>query len=747
VWVIRSRYGRRQLASARASDPPPSEIKAMDRATRLRLAGLAAVLAALGFFASSPHSIAACNGPGLGPIIEGNVVWALKDSVSGCPAADSLLNTGHPSRLRINIWYSDTNCNSKVGVPPESIWVTTGSPLGNLKVNDEGARIYADDSTDAAGHARVTIPSFSGNGRITVTVFVAGVAQGSQTCLVRTTDTNADGRSNAADYACSFCWSDLNWSGGAGNGADLSILLAHASPKHWHRQALFGTPVKMTSLCDLCPPESPGTIGSSELTWAPSGKWLAYTRFNEDAACKVWITASDPARGNPAPFTFATAVADSHDYDPSWSPLGHEILFNRDDAVIYRKGIPSLASDTLLHKVVAAADAGLLDTIHGAFSPDGKMVAFTGFLPTGSSSGKIFMVSAGGGSVVQLTSQDNYYDQGPHWSPDGTEIVFERWDGHARSLYIVQAVVNPPLPSPFFLPGGSVGGSQFPAFAPDGQVVIAGYGGPPGQPYAQMPVATLDATVATAPSAVTNFAPLIENLPVPEISPDGTRLLERALNPAIPGALTGQLWATRRNMSMPPKIVTVGTQSVADTTTTVAINVKAGLQSTISVSAADPEGDAITYSAAYLQPGMLFSSTSAALTWTPPLSALGSSFTVKFSAATASGGVDAILAILTVVAAAAPARGPLSQGPITIDGLAPGSQCISFATSRGSLSPLRVEIFDSMGRVIAVRSAAPGKRSVWALDDEQGRAVPAGVYFYRVRTQDGVSRGKLVVVH
>jgi hypothetical protein len=45
-----------------------------------------------------------------------NIFWALKDSVSGCPAADSLVGLTfppsvgpRPSRLRIRVYYSDIN--------------------------------------------------------------------------------------------------------------------------------------------------------------------------------------------------------------------------------------------------------------------------------------------------------------------------------------------------------------------------------------------------------------------------------------------------------------------------------------------------------------------------------------------------------------------------------------------------------------------------------------------------------------
>ena len=180
--------------------------------TRRFIHALLAIVAALAMtIAVATAARADCsNAPGGGTPL-GNVVWGLTDSLAACPAGDSVL-AGRPSRLRIWISYSDANCNPKIGVPPESIWVFVSSTTSNLKVNDEGAKIFADDSTDGSGYARVTIPSFSGNGTVSIGVAVSGKGFGAKSVTVRTTDTNADGRSDAADATG---YSDINYSGGS----------------------------------------------------------------------------------------------------------------------------------------------------------------------------------------------------------------------------------------------------------------------------------------------------------------------------------------------------------------------------------------------------------------------------------------------------------------------------------------------------------------------------------------------------
>ena len=86
-----------------------------------------------------------------------NVTWTLSDSLATCPAGDTLLFQHsplhpHPSRLRILVTYLNSSCNPRVGVPPESIWVASTGTSGNLKINDKGASIFADDSTNGSGN-------------------------------------------------------------------------------------------------------------------------------------------------------------------------------------------------------------------------------------------------------------------------------------------------------------------------------------------------------------------------------------------------------------------------------------------------------------------------------------------------------------------------------------------------------------------------------------------------------------------
>ncbi len=663
-----------------------------------------------------------------------NVAWFIKDSVAACPAADTLTNSARPSRLRITLYYEDLNCNPKVGVPPESIYVTTQIASGNLKVNDEGAQINADDSTDASGFARVTIPSFSGCGKVRLRLFVSGGSYGTKTATVRTTDVNADGRVSASEI---FSPCDLNYDGVSDT---YDVLLALNHQDHWHRNALFGTLVRRSSLCDLCLPSSPNTVGAGDINWAQNNRWVAFSARDFNGACKIFVTPADPQNGNASQFTFFNpAAADSDDYNPAWSPLGNEILFDRDDRVIYRKGIKGVNPDTLEHPVLLSA----VPVTFVSVSPDAKMIAFT----RGGVGFHICMAPITGSPITQLTFGDSTSDILPKWSPDGMKIIFDRRNAFtgARGIYVVSAAPNPPPPTDFFTPDTSVGGAVAPHYAPDGQIVVAGFGKVATSP---VPAATLDATSATAPGAVINYpAYKYSTFLSPTVSPDGTRLAELALDPAVPNALTPQVWAARRNMSLPPQFTNIGSHAVADSTPVVSDSPYVGDSLNFTVSATDPEGDPLNYQAFFLQAGMSFAPSTRTFAWRVPGPA-GTTYYVKFMVTTPSGGTDVVLDKFAVQACCGP-HAPTPAGAIALERVeGPNPTTGQFAAWTGFQPGVTasLSIFDVAGRRVAFVRAPAGRRLVWDGNGTSGSRAPAGIYLYRVEVGTARREGRVVVM-
>jgi putative Ig domain-containing protein/WD40 repeat protein len=579
---------------------------------------------------------------GVRPATAGNVTWSFGDQVAACPAGDTTNVAGHPSRLRVNVTYNDAAGQPRNLVPPESIWVNVATQSGNVVLNDatkatvpaDQWAVYADAPTDS-GAARVTLVSMSGCGTLRLRLWVSGVNQGTVFATVRTVDTNADGRVDGADIsgAC-----DVNY-----NGQPDDTALVNAHNNHWHRNALFGTLVQRTNLCETCESSiSEGNIGSGDISWSPDGRYVAFSRRDNltpdqvVGTCMVYYVPSDPADGNVARKFSFPSDPDLMDYDPSWSPLGTVIVWDRADRYLMRKGVYGVDPDTTETVIY---DSGCDDcATETSISPDGKLVAFSGATPDGF---RIFTVPITGGTPTRITfdpaGPGHHYAK---WSPDGSTIVFWK-DQAGRGIYTVAATGG--ISSPFYVPSGAAGDGSF---SPDGKLILGGVG--PTFPTA-LPNA-LDASLPGSPPAIPNYPEYFGSfLPTPTFSADGTRI---ALLARRPGMTTGspQVWATRRNMNKPPVITTLAGSALIPATPFVDVTAPATNLYQFTVDAVDPEGDAITYAAFYLRGdlGMSFVPATRTFSWTAPQSEIGNTYNVKFVATTASGGTAYGIARITV---------------------------------------------------------------------------------------------------
>ena len=684
--------------------------------------------------------------PGSGP----NVRWSAHDSLATCPGGDSIVVSDpfhdHPARLRVSVEYFDDACGPRPGVPPDSIWVTYVVGSGNLVVNDQSTKVFADDPTDDCGFARITIPSFSGCGTVTISLYVSGVFQGSKTIKVRTADTNGNGRVDEA-LPC-----DLNYDGLNNDGSASGPHLAH-----WRRNALHGSLVQRTNYCETCPAGAVGTKGGGPY-WSPSGRFLSHTAFvdagpGNDPSCKVFIVPSDPADGD-ALVQFTSAPIWYHDYDPDWSPLNTEIVFDRGDSMIIRKPVPWIGTAETV--VTASNYPGCQNSgdINPAFSPDGRWVAISrcnGVPPGG---WHLWKIPIGGGTGIQLTpivaARTDYY---PSWSPDGQIVYFQRntSEGGQWSLWKVPAAGG--TATQVFAPPSSpdIFDAVQPASSPDGAVLTLGYGK---RDFVVRNVIThtLDPGLPspTPAKVVPNYADPafaeMGNFPIlfPKLSPDGTRL---ALG-------SKQVWAVRRNMNLPPHFATVtssgeGTRAVADTAAMMGFTFSCppGTVNTITVSATDQENDALTYLADFLITGMSWNPTTRTLTYLTGEICPQGTFYVRFRVTTPSGGTDALIAAITfpfnplgLHGAGPSALGEERAGTPTLPS---GAFVVMAPHVPGATA--RLTIFDLAGRRVATVRGKGGEQLIWERRDDAGVPVSTGVYLYRLEAGDYRRDGKVVV--
>jgi hypothetical protein len=168
------------------------------------------------------------------------------------------------------------------------------------------------------------------------------------------------------------------------------------------------------------------------------------------------------------------------------------------------------------------------------------------------------------------------------------------------------------------------------------------------------------------------------------------------------------------------------------------------------ISATDPEGDPITCAAYLRQPWMSFNPSLCRLNMTPPASALGKTFYVKFVVTTPSGGTDAIIGIFKILEFAGSAQrfaGALSPAEEALsDGANPSAGAFSLGTPHRPGVAARLEIFDLGGRRLREIRAPSGARIEWNGHDASGRIVQPGIYLYRLFVGRDRRDGKFIVV-
>ncbi len=682
---------------------------------------------------------------GFGPPTVPNVTWTIPDQVTGCPAGDTTSVPGHPSVIRVLVTYQDAACNPRVGVPPESLVIVWQTLSGNARINDKSSNgTFADDSTDYNGQTRFTFRSLSGNGKLRLLLSVSGDGQGSRNVQIRTTDPDIDleRRVTVPEWPLT---DDLNWNGvdwHEGDSEDLGIFYAHLD--HWRRNALHGTLVKRTSLPETGLPR----IGESVISWSPNGNWLTFSIHTVPVGkCKIFTVPSSPTYANVVQ-KFTTTAPDSSDYDPSWSPLGHEIVFDRFDYRILRKGIPGLAADTSEILVTSSGDTESDGDNTPSVSPDGRSVAFSRRDQV-TLAINLWKIPIGGGAATQLTTGTTVSDRYPRWSPDGEWITFDRqYYPFEHRTWRIKASGDS-LHEVYFAGSGKNAG--VPAFSPDGLIITAAVG-TQSDAIADTRCHTIDSHLPTpVPSekVIVNYASPEHSMasfdPVlsPVMSPDGTRLAIR----------TKQIYAVRRNMNAPPRFTQVGSQTVHDTTAKVVFNVIAGQTLSFALTATDPDDGARTYHAAYLnQTGMTFSPSSRTFAWVNagPVGTYYVKFWVTNGAVASgaqNGGMDAIIAVINVTPSLGvglhASRAPDEVGKRVIVRWDAASAVLT-AEAFDAPGFGQLKIFDLSGRMVAEDHGRGLLK--WSGVDQFGRRVASGIYLYVMEVGSVRKEGKIALL-
>ena len=169
--------------------------------------------------------------------------------------------------------------------------------------------------------------------------------------------------------------------------------------------------------------------------WSPDGTKIAFERISDSCCWSAIFVMNADGTG-----IQQLTNNDSTDSDPMWSPDGTKIAFARGKG-IFVMNADGTGTQQLTDPRRPKSHDRDSDPV---WSPDGTKMAFEGFRdstfgpwgPYGDT--QIFVMNADGTGIQQLTDNE-YSNDDPVWSPDGTKIAFNGLpDGHLE-MFVMNA--------------------------------------------------------------------------------------------------------------------------------------------------------------------------------------------------------------------------------------------------------------------------------------------------------------------
>ncbi len=169
--------------------------------------------------------------------------------------------------------------------------------------------------------------------------------------------------------------------------------------------------------------------------WSPDGERIAFVS-DRNGDVEIWSgfnTDIFVMNADGSGLEQVTSDPESLSADhPAWSPGGTSIAFSKTDS----EGYPEVFVQELSSGDVRLVSEGRL-AWSPSWSPDGRWIACIG------RGGNLWVMAVDGGEARQLTFGDEFWDEEPSWSPDGTRIVFARVanedSGMNYDLYVIPA--------------------------------------------------------------------------------------------------------------------------------------------------------------------------------------------------------------------------------------------------------------------------------------------------------------------
>ena len=207
-------------------------------------------------------------------------------------------------------------------------------------------------------------------------------------------------------------------------------------------------------------------LSSYSPSYSPSGKRIAFVRASEQS--DLWTMNANG--GHLRRLTWTKRIDETY---PAWSLDGKQIAFavvspngeaRRAGVVGPAVGIWVVGTDGHgLRRITSGVDT------NPSWSPDGSQIAFDRFDPD-SVTDAIYVVPAAGGTPTRLSAPGGISDVRPAWSPDGSRILFasDRPDTFRLDLW----VMNPDGSDVVRIANTDGVDEDNPAWSPDGRRIV-----------------------------------------------------------------------------------------------------------------------------------------------------------------------------------------------------------------------------------------------------------------------------------
>lgn len=183
-----------------------------------------------------------------------------------------------------------------------------------------------------------------------------------------------------------------------------------------------------------------GVRSSTNPSWSPDGELITFDRDEAVGNSRqIWVMQADGT--GKQKLTHSRQVNEW----PTWSPDSGKILFERVVGPEFgkkRMELYTMNPDGTEKRLIARVKAtnGIAGNYWCAcadWSPDGTKIAYEA--PTGKRKPGIFVMNADGTGRTQLTHLPQTRDENPDWSPDGTQITFYSERVGNAEIYVMNA--------------------------------------------------------------------------------------------------------------------------------------------------------------------------------------------------------------------------------------------------------------------------------------------------------------------